>query len=63
MKIEVKGNQLISTVSRDSISQEYEKIGWSNLDKSGKLEKLKQHNFELFKKMFKDQFGTDYKGK
>ena len=34
---------------------------WSYLDKNGLLEKLKEDNFDEFKKKFKEEFGVEYK--
>ena len=37
------------------------KLTYSELDKAGKLETLKEKNLEGFKAKFKEQFGVDYK--
>jgi hypothetical protein len=34
---------------------------WKGLDKSGKLTQLKDQNFELFKQMYKGEYGKEYK--
>jgi hypothetical protein len=34
---------------------------WKALDKGGKLEQLKAQNFDLFKQMYKAEFGREYK--
>lgn len=35
---------------------------WNELDKAGKLDKLKAENIDLFKAKYKDEFGKEYKG-
>jgi len=41
-------------------SAELVKLSWDELDKSGKLEKLKSEDPEAFKMKYKDKFGKDY---
>jgi hypothetical protein len=37
------------------------KLGWDNLDKSGKLPELKKNDPETFNLLYKNKFGKDYK--
>jgi hypothetical protein len=41
---------------------DYTALSWNDLDKAGKLTKLKAENFELFKEKFAERFGKEYKG-
>ncbi|MGY3054376.1 hypothetical protein ACVWYG_002583 [Pedobacter sp. UYEF25] len=41
---------------------DFVKLSYSELDKAGKLIKLKADNLELFKAKFKEQYSTDYTG-
>jgi hypothetical protein len=41
---------------------DYVKLTYSELDRAGKLIKLKDENIELFKTKFKEQYGSEYKG-
>lgn len=43
-------------------ASEYAGKSWEELDKAGKLQSLKESDFELFKSLYKSKFGTDYKG-
>jgi hypothetical protein len=43
-------------------SEELKKLSYDELDKSGKLIKLKAADPEAFKTKFKERFGTEYKG-
>lgn len=43
-------------------ASEYTGKSWEELDKAGKLQSLKESDFELFKSLYKSKFGTDYKG-
>lgn len=57
-------NSLVANLNAgdDKIAKKYEGKTWEQLDKSGMLEDLKADNLDLFKQMWKDEFGTEYKG-
>ncbi|WP_143960236.1 phage protease [Litoribacter populi] len=48
--------------SKADNSSQYEKLSWSEMDKSGVLIQLKAENFDLFKAKYKEKFKKDYPG-
>lgn len=46
-----------------NLSDKYKNKTYDELDRAGQLENLKAENFEHFKTMYKDRWGTEYAGK
>lgn len=60
----MKENPSVKSVveeAKGKSGEEFQKLSWSELDKSGKLVALKADHPEIFKAKFKEQFGRDYK--